>query len=79
MEGESEEQKQFLSIIDDQDNVWTFQLVGRKAVTGRIIDYLWTNDHIPITLKVKPDIGKTVEIPWGIIQTIAYERRNNHG
>lgn len=61
----------FLRNISDQSIYWTFGLIGRKKIVGRVIHFLWTTDAIPITLMIQED-GQTkpVEIPWSSIQTI---------
>ena len=60
----------FLRNIDNPDFYWTFQLVGRRNVTGRVINFLWTSQGIPITLMLQPESGKPFEVPWTSIQTI---------
>lgn len=70
-----EDKTGFLRNIQDTSLYWTFTLVGRKVVTGRVIHFLWTEQAIPITLMIQEDKKDTpVEIPWGIIQTITQSK-----
>ena len=60
----------FLKEIQNKERRWTFQLAKSQFVTGRVIDFLWTSESIPITLMVQLDNEEIIEIPWVAIQTI---------
>jgi hypothetical protein len=68
---EEQESSMFLRNIGNPEFTWTFKLIGRKTVVGRVMDFLWTEQGIPVTLAVQPTDGDLVEIPWGSIQTIS--------
>lgn len=65
-----EKDQRFLRNIDDSEFYWTFQQVGRVKVIGRVINYLWTSQGVPITLTIETDAGESFEIPWASIQRI---------
>jgi len=67
----------FLRNITNQNFTWTFQLIGRRKVIGRVITFIWDANGIPITLMIQPELGSPVEIPWSSIQTIQ-QGKGNH-
>lgn len=67
---------QFLKNIAKPDFTWKFNLIGRKTIVGNVVDFLWTDQGVPVTLAIQPiDGDDVVEIPWTSIQhiTIAKE------
>lgn len=69
------ENDRFLRNIQNQDLEWKFQIIGGLKIVARVIDFLWTDAGIPITLTLQPTRGSWVEVPWGSIQTITRGKR----
>jgi hypothetical protein len=65
---------QFLALINNNEVIWQFDIIGDVSVVGQVTNYTMKSDGIPITIEVKPrpDSIKTVEIPWTSIQTISF-------
>lgn len=66
----------FLRNIHKPEFTWTFQLIGRRNVTGRVIHFIWDSRGEPITLMIQPPQGRPFEIPWSSIQTIQQGKGN---